>query len=419
MVEPTVVHAVFTTDASTLVTVESHPAISEGASDQWHALKFWDVENAGSSNTVYTVNSVVNDPHFGHITSIACHPHEAIIATTSMHQDTGKGELRIWGKHHFKRVPGAQPGSRTWHWHCKSAGTHKGATFIPSTSWGKCVCQGNASANFAVSRRRMTYCVAAGDSMHSTAFSSDGSLVAVGTSHGVALFDPDTCTCSAFLGSPFPIAAKEHVKFAHICFLPASAFLAAAQIGGSTGGICVWNLLTLTPWWIAEGHIRDICAHPSKPSLAAVARGAGQTWGVMEVDIGGGKVQSWWEQVDDPVARVLYAPPHSALCSRLGRQSVLLVISETRQIIVVTEQQQQQQLMESAGFNMAHVKSKTSLRDMFGGREPDDVDARPSTFRSDELSSRQAVDLPMLATDSHLLPSPAELCSRLLEYFLA
>lgn len=126
------VHSVFTADASTLVTVESHPAISECRSGQWHALKFWDVENAGSSKTVYTVNSVVNDPHFGHITSVCCHPQDSIIVTTSVHPDTGKGELRIWAKHHFKRVPGAKPGSRTWHWHCQSAGTHKGMAF---THW--------------------------------------------------------------------------------------------------------------------------------------------------------------------------------------------------------------------------------------------------------------------------------------------
>lgn len=126
-VEPTVIHAMFTADASTLVTVESHPAVSGASAGRWHALKFWDVENAGSSNTVYTVNSVVNDPQFGHITSVACHPHDAIIATTSIKPSNSKGELRIWCKHYFKRVPGAQAGSRTWHWHCRSAGAYKGA----------------------------------------------------------------------------------------------------------------------------------------------------------------------------------------------------------------------------------------------------------------------------------------------------
>lgn len=252
--------------------------------------------------------------------------------------------------------------------------------------------------------------------MHSAVFSSDGSLVAVGTSVGVALFDPDTCVCSAFLASPFPRKDKKHVHFAHTCFLPGSAFLAAAQVSGDSGGVCVWNLLTLTPWWIAEGQVRDICAHPSKPWLAAVIGAKDRAWGVMEVDINSGKVQSWWEQTEGKLARVLYAPCHSALCSKLGRKSVLLVISEERQVMLLTEQQHESK--EAAGRHVADIKGKTSLRDMFGGIEAVDVDVHSKTFSSDAPASRQAVDLPMLSTDSHLLPSPAELCSRMLESFL-
>lgn len=253
--------------------------------------------------------------------------------------------------------------------------------------------------------------------MHTVAFSSDGSLIAVGVTSGVALFDPESCISKAFLASPFSLKANK-AHFAHACFLPGSAFLAAAQVGGHSGGVCVWNLLTLTPWWIAEGYVRDLCAHPSKPLLAAVIGGDKHAWGVMEVDVNCSNVESWWEQRGDKVARVLYAPSHSALCSRLQRNSVLLVISEARQIMIVREQGTKE--MELARLNIADVKSGASLSGIFGAEEHqvDDAPALANQSSSYEIPVLRAMDHQLLSDDSHLLPAPTELCRRMLQSFL-
>lgn len=254
--------------------------------------------------------------------------------------------------------------------------------------------------------------------MHSASFSADGSLVAVGTQSGVVLFDSDSCTCSAFLASPFPKRPKSNTRFAHVCFLSGSAYVAAAHVGTHGGGVCVWNLLTLTPWWIAEGDVRDLCAHPSKPWLAAVVGGRDQTWGLMEVDASSGKVESWWEQRGDEVARVLYAPSHSALCSRLQRSAVLLAVSEARRVMILKEQNTK--VMELEGLDVADVTTVASLRSIFGegGDKSEIPPDGANKWRFDDTPSRQAIDCQLLSADSHLLPAPPDLCSRVLESFL-
>lgn len=141
--EPAVELADFTHDGETLVTLESMPFESASSGDRWHSLKFWDVHSTGSGQTGYTVNSVVNDPHFGHITSLACHPHEVLVATTCASESARvseggseggsegasgqkEGGFRLWRKRHFKRTPGAPPDAPTWHWRCTSVSSYKG-----------------------------------------------------------------------------------------------------------------------------------------------------------------------------------------------------------------------------------------------------------------------------------------------------
>jgi hypothetical protein len=135
--------AAFTHDGTTLVTVESMPVESASSGHRWHSLKFWDVVSTGSLAGGFTTNSVVNDPHFGHITSLACHPTQTLVATTcasvSMtdsegfsegYVDESGGGFRLWRKRHFKRSPGTPADAPTWHWRCLSANSYKGAKLL-------------------------------------------------------------------------------------------------------------------------------------------------------------------------------------------------------------------------------------------------------------------------------------------------
>lgn len=131
--------AAFTHDAATLVTLESMPRECSGGSERWQSLKFWDVHSTGSGQTGYTVNSFVDDPSFGTITSLACHPTDVLVATTCVPVRQGlgigsgegvsgqTGSVRLWRKRHFRRPPGAPADSPTWHWRCSTARTYKGA----------------------------------------------------------------------------------------------------------------------------------------------------------------------------------------------------------------------------------------------------------------------------------------------------
>jgi hypothetical protein len=125
--EAAVVLSAFTHDAATLVTVESLPTTSPGGGRRWHALKFWDVHNSGSAHTVYSVNSVVNDAHFGEVSALACHPRDVMVATACVGAPGRSGEVRLWRQHHFKRTPGTAPGAPTWHWRCVRTLAYQGA----------------------------------------------------------------------------------------------------------------------------------------------------------------------------------------------------------------------------------------------------------------------------------------------------
>jgi hypothetical protein len=137
--------AAFTHDGTTLVTVESFPVESASSGTRWHSLKFWDVLNTGSAADGFTTNSVVNDPHFGHITSLACHPNQTLVATTCASVSKGSsqggsegslgqssGGFRFWQKRHFKRAPGVPAEAPTWHWRCSSVSSYKGAKRLPT-----------------------------------------------------------------------------------------------------------------------------------------------------------------------------------------------------------------------------------------------------------------------------------------------
>lgn len=105
--QPAAIAIAFSHDGLSMATAESRPDPSGGGSTQ-HSLKFWDKSTSGAAQygTPYRVNTVADQPHrsavgFGDITSLAFHPSEDVVVTTS-----DAGEFKMWMRQRL-RVPAA------------------------------------------------------------------------------------------------------------------------------------------------------------------------------------------------------------------------------------------------------------------------------------------------------------------------
>ena len=304
----------------------------------------------------------------------------------------------------------------------------------PITSWGlvqalrTLTCSTSVcDADYASIRRHVLKVGCHADSaMHCCAFSHDGSTLAVGGASCTTLWTQHN-KFVASLVCPFQDSPDSRVS--HVCFVQGSPYLVTAHSGARDDcqGLCVWNLLTLTLQWAGHGPVHDLAAHPTLQQFACVF-GKGQNRVVAELEAsGGGLIRSWGEAASDRPARVLYGPAGSALSAcRLG-STPLLVVSEGRRVMVIASASQGADQIEAArdsregGESAGNLKSSGKrdgkLLEMFGddraesgGLEGEEMDVK---VKRRERAAALAAVLPFQA-ESHLLPPPSELCSRIL-----
>ena len=93
--------------------------------------------------------------------------------------------------------------------------------------------------------------------MTASAFSSDGSVLAVAAGAKVTLWDPESCRLAAVLS-----LAPEHqalgLPLTKLAFVRGSPFL----VGCSDGFLTVWNLLTATLQWALDVPVSALAADP-------------------------------------------------------------------------------------------------------------------------------------------------------------
>ncbi len=99
--------------------------------------------------------------------------------------------------------------------------------------------------------------------MTASAFSQDGSTLAVAAGSRVTLWDPDSCRLAAVL----PLAPEHSalgLPIARLAFVPASPFLVAC----SEGFVVVWNLLTASLQWALDVPVASLAVDPVHASFA-------------------------------------------------------------------------------------------------------------------------------------------------------
>lgn len=263
--------------------------------------------------------------------------------------------------------------------------------------------------------------------MHCCAFSQDGSTLAVGGASCTTLW---TCQNKFVASLVCPFRDAPDSRVAHVCFIPGSPYLVTAHTSTKehSQGLCVWNLLTLTLHWAGKFSVHDLVAHPTLQRFACIF-GTGKNRIVAELDTGGHMISSWGETASDKPSRVLYGPAASALSScRLGT-TPLLVVSEGRRAMVIAsgaqssvEQSEQARIDGTQSGEPAERRAASGSRDgklfeMFGDdrtvpSSEGGVDWDAGVKQRARAAALAAV-LPFQA-ESHLLPAPAELCSRVL-----
>ncbi|KAK9813012.1 hypothetical protein WJX72_007479 [[Myrmecia] bisecta] len=158
--EPQVAFIAFGEDGSTMATVDLRPDAGVGGSTE-SSLKFWERQASGAAaGPSYTLNTLADGPHRGRVTSLAYHPRQHMAVTTGE-----EGEFRVWVREGRKAHP-EEGQEMAWMWRCQSAGSYRG------------------------------------EPLYASAFSQDGSVLAVAARDTITLWDPESNALLATLAVP-------------------------------------------------------------------------------------------------------------------------------------------------------------------------------------------------------------------------
>ena len=294
--------------------------------------------------------------------------------------------------------------------------------------------------------------------MTAAAYSSDGTVLAVGSRSIITLWHPESTARMAVLVAP----SCPHTSTAtHLAFLTDAPYLVSVH-RGKRGCVCVWNLMTLTLWWATYAVVDDVAAHPVLPRFAAVIDApeiGGSVVAVLGPDSATAE-ETLRSEGGVRVSRVMFPPPgcalHSKVCgkARSGDDVVgrgpMLVLTHDRRIVVVPDQEGEKTGAEarqrsgagaatavdaqadvvadedSAPLAEQRGKSRVSgyaamygepaharVRDATAADTPQQAAAAAAEARGDAADILAIFDAP-----SHLLPPTAELCDGVLRMML-
>ncbi|KAF9152489.1 WD repeat-containing protein 75, partial [Actinomortierella ambigua] len=229
IVPPQVLHCAFSSDGRWMATVDGR---DDHETTPELYLKFWEYNEDAHT---YVLNTRVDNPHAGQITSLHFNPRlgataEPMVVTTSV-----DGKFKIW---QLAQQGETRRGIEAEHaWGCRSTGFYR--DMVPR-------CAG---------------------------FSSDGSLLAVAYGQIITLWNPYLNALQGTLTMP-----PENRPIRHLTFVKNSPFLVAA----TKDHLYSWNLLTCSVWWSYQIKTERLVASSTDntfmvtcPEAAAAAAGNG------------------------------------------------------------------------------------------------------------------------------------------------
>ncbi len=218
-------HMIYSPKGDWIVTVDRW---LDGITAERTTLKFWYDIDSNPRQSQFVMNTRVENPHKGKITSVVYHPTENHVVTTSI-----DGTFKIW---QLEDIATTVKGRTT-----ADATTHK-----PTRIWSCC-----GSGDY----RSMP--------VTSAAYSNDGSVLAVAYKQIITLWNPtpDNITLCTTLVHPTPDA-----KIRSLSFIRDTPYLVAA----SHSSLFVWNMITCSVVWSYQMVTAAVAVHPTLPYIAAL-----------------------------------------------------------------------------------------------------------------------------------------------------
>lgn len=208
-------HIQFTKDGKWLITVDVRPIPGKHSEDNHTIIKFWQFSEIAQK---FELSTEVVPPHKSVTSLSVCPVHNFVVTTGS------EGKFAIWENYQVESSDDKQ--FSNFSWRCRSIGYYR-----------------NKSAS-------------------GSAFSCDGSLLAISYGTTITIWDPLSIMLKKTLKFSF---SSFSLKFLH--FLTDSPFLIAA----SPSHLYVWNLLTLKIFWFTEMvEIHSVAVDPISPRFSVM-----------------------------------------------------------------------------------------------------------------------------------------------------
>eukprot|EP01116_Phalansterium_solitarium_P023920 TRINITY_DN8595_c0_g1_i1.p1 TRINITY_DN8595_c0_g1~~TRINITY_DN8595_c0_g1_i1.p1 ORF type:complete len:1176 (+),score=463.09 TRINITY_DN8595_c0_g1_i1:143-3670(+) len=278
-------------DASSLVTLDSRKRY-ESDHEYERNLKFWSYD---SGTQQYVLNTRVDDPHEARVTSLAYHPSRHLVVSTSR-----DSRFKLW--HRIDNERPATPGGpivKEHAWVCRSVGSYKGLR-----------------------------------AKHS-AFSADGSLLAVAFGEVITLWNPATNVLLREL-----VAYPPTSEIRRVAFVPKSGYLVAS----SRERLYVWDLLTCTVYWSVALDVKEIAVDPeggrflvsTRPSDPRAGKKAAKADYLLLFETGSPSPKHSW-RLDSPAVLIAFVPPAVLAKSQSRSTSTIFYLTSLQEVFLLEE----------------------------------------------------------------------------------
>uniref|UniRef100_A0A0D6QW70 WD repeat-containing protein 75 second beta-propeller domain-containing protein n=1 Tax=Araucaria cunninghamii TaxID=56994 RepID=A0A0D6QW70_ARACU len=184
-----------------------------------YSLKFWAAESGSGK---FSLSTVIDEPHSdAGVSDLTFHPWMNMAVSTSY-----GGNFKIWTE--SKSISRNNVFGQGRGWRCQSVGSYKGKAMLCA------------------------------------AFSTDGSLLAVGAGGLVTFWNPETNSLVSVIGDSLDS------RISSLSFVPRSEHHLVTISKGLNPCLSVWNLSTLSIWWSYQLSVEAVATDPDRPNFAVL-----------------------------------------------------------------------------------------------------------------------------------------------------